>query len=75
MIETIEAITVQSENVTLSLLIWRRFKRSMPGLVERTLDYNPGLSDVGAFLPVGMTVQVPIPAQREPIDITPVRLW
>lgn len=75
MTETTERITVTSENVTLSLIVWRRFKRSMPGLVERTIALNPGLADVGAFLPVGLTINLPIPVEKQNRDVTPIRLW
>ena len=72
---TTEPITVMSEGVTLSLIVWRRFKRPMPGLVEQALDLNPALADAGPFLPVGMTIDLPIPAEKQNADITPVRLW
>lgn len=76
MTDTIEAILIEGEGISVSRLMWRRFHRPMPGLVEQTLSINPGLGDLGAYLPVGTIVNVPVPAtrQREP-DITPVRLW
>lgn len=70
-----EPITVTSENVTLSLIVWRRFKKAMPGLVEQTLELNPALADLGPFLPVGTTFNLPIPAEKQNVDINPVRLW
>lgn len=58
----IETLTVTSEFTTLDLLLWRRYRREVKGLVEDTLDRNPGLSDLGAFLPVGTKVLVDAPA-------------
>lgn len=76
MSETIETITVQIEGVTLSRLLWARFKRPMPGIVERVLSANPRLAALGAVIPVGTAIKVPIPAPRNGnVDITPVRLW
>ena len=62
----IEALIVTTEQTTLDLLLWRRFRREVPGLVEDTLRRNPGLSAIGVFLPIGMavTVQTPAPEPR-----------
>ena len=73
--ETIETITIQGEAITASLLVWRRFKAPMPGLVERLYEINPRLALVGPFLPVGTVISLPIPAPRKEPDVTPVRLW
>lgn len=72
----VEQIEVKSEGWTLSRLIWSRFYRPMPGLVEVVLAANPGLGALGPFLPVGTVVSVPVPATstEEPV-VTPVRLW
>ena len=62
----IETLIVTVEQTTLDLLLWRRFCREVPGLVEDTLRRNPGLAATGVFLPVGMaaTVQTPTPEPR-----------
>lgn len=73
--ETIEEITVRGDAITVSLLVWRRFRRAMPGLVERVLDINPGLAAVGPLIPPGTTVRVPVPAPQPIRDVTPIRLW
>ena len=73
--ETIETVTIEGEAITASLLIWRRFKRPMPGLVERLYELNPRLTLVGPFLPLGTVVRLPIPAAKLEPEITPVRLW
>ena len=57
----VEAVTVQGDGITLSLLVWRRFRRPMPGLVEQILDLNRGLTSLGTVLPVGTVVMIPVP--------------
>jgi phage tail protein X len=58
----IETLKVAAERTPLDLLLWRRYKREVPGLVEQTLQRNPGLARLGAFPPVGATVAVEAPA-------------
>ena len=58
---TIETLDVITERTTLDLLLWRRFRREVPGLVEDTLRRNPGLARLGAILPVGLALQVVVP--------------
>ena len=47
----------------------------MPGLVEQILDLNPGLADLGEFLPVGTTLNMPVPTPRTPAILDPIKLW
>jgi phage tail protein X len=70
-----ETITVAGDDVSVSLIVWRRFKRPMPGLVEMIYDTNPGLADLGHFLPVGTVFALPIPTPREPVILEPIKLW
>lgn len=70
-----ETVTVEGDDLTLSLIVWRRFKRPMPGLVEAILDQNPGLADLGQTLPVGTTFQMPVPVPRDQTVLDPIRLW
>lgn len=70
-----ETVTVEGDDLTLSLIAWRRFKRPMPGLVEAILDQNPGLADLGQTLPVGTTFQMPVPVPRDQTVLDPIRLW
>ena len=58
---TIETLEVITERTTLDLLLWRRFRREVPGLVEDTLRRNPGLARLGTMLPVGLSLQVAVP--------------
>lgn len=55
-----EKIVVSGEGITLPLLIWRRFRKPMPGLVERALDINPGLAAQGPFIAPGTAVLIPV---------------
>ncbi len=71
----VERVTVAGEFITVSLIIWRRFRRPMPGLVEQILDLNPGLAELGPCLPVGTTFDMPVPTPREPAIMDPVKLW
>lgn len=75
MAEITETYTVEGDHVSVSLMVWRRFKRPMPGLVEKIFDTNPGLADLGHYLPVGTVVTMPIPIPREPELLEPIRLW
>ena len=71
---TYETVTIRSEGFTLSRIIWRRFRRPMPGLLERTLSENAGLASAGLLLPVGTTFRLPIP-QETPARVPVIRLW
>ena len=74
--ESIETVTVQTDGMTASLIVWRRFKRAMPGLVERLYQLNPGLGDAGVIIPIGTVIKLPIPASvGGTAEVTPVRLW
>ena len=69
----IETLTVAAEQTTLDLLLWRRFRREVPGLVEDTLRRNPGLANIGVFLLLGMAINVQTPAP-EPRGRTAVQV-
>lgn len=73
----IERIRVVADFSTLSLMIWRRFQRPMPGLVEDTLDRNPGLADLGPHIPVGTEFDLKIETPRKDVAETQeaIRLW
>lgn len=76
MSETYEKVTVLSEGFTVSKIVWRRFKSAAPGLVERTLDHNPGLAALGPILPVGTVFELVIPSPDEERQTVPVRrIW
>jgi phage tail protein X len=73
---TIEVLTVARASCPLDLLLFGRFRREVPGLVEATLTRNPGLAALGPILPIGtrVSVEIPAPAGRAaPREI--VTLW
>lgn len=70
-----ETVRVEGDDLTLSLIVWRRFKRPMPGLVEAILDQNPGLADLGQKIPVGTVFEMPVPVPRDQTVLDPIRLW
>lgn len=73
--QVIETVTVEGDGLTVATLVWRRFKRPMPWLVEVIYDQNPGLADLGQTLPVGTSFEMPIPIPREQQVLDPIRLW
>jgi phage tail protein X len=75
MSDVIERITVEGDGITVSLLVWRRFRRPMLGLVEAILERNPGLAGLGPILPVGTVLEIPVPTPRAPQLLDPIRLW
>ncbi len=72
---TLERHTVSAENLTVSLIVWRRFRRHMPGLVERVLDSNPGLSAHGPYLALGTTLILPIDPPPAIVTTPIVNIW
>ena len=59
---TTETLIVPDPFCPVDLLLYRRFKRAVPGLVEQVLARNPGLAAFGPYPPVGTKVVVDIPA-------------
>ncbi len=71
-----ETVVVKGEAITLSLLVWRRFKRQSMGFVERVLDMNHGLADIGPIIPVGTSIRFPINApELKNNERNVVHLW
>ncbi|MDR8014115.1 tail protein X [Ectopseudomonas guguanensis] len=63
--------TVQGD--TVDAIVWRYYGRTA-GLVERVLDANPGLADLGPVLPNGTLINLPAAApQAEQSQM--VNLW
>jgi phage tail protein X len=75
MSEVLEIVTIRGEGITLDLLLWRRFGRQASSLVERTLELNPGLADVGVDLPLGTRVLLPLPEVATALVAEPVSLF
>ncbi|MDN4572669.1 phage tail protein [Pandoraea cepalis] len=60
------------QNDTVDAICWRYYGRTQ-GVVEQTLEANPGLADHGAILPHGLLIELPDqPAQAEKKT---VQLW
>ena len=59
-----ETLTIPNDQTPVDLLLWRRFRREVPGLVEQTLAQNIGLADLGPFPPPGTKVIVTVPAPQ-----------
>lgn len=57
----IETLRVDRAPCPLDLLLFLRFRREVPGLLEDTLGRNPGLAALGPMLPYGTAVVVAIP--------------
>lgn len=62
-----ERYTVETEGMTLSLILWRRFRRPTSGILEAVLSHsaNQGLADKGPYLPVGTEVFIPTDVMDE----------
>ena len=75
MTTSVEPVTVEGDGLTVSLIVWRRFKAPMPGLVEQVYGINPGLAALGPVLPVGTAFLLPIPTPRSQTVLDPIRLW
>ena len=72
--DVFETITTTSA-MPLSRAVWRRFRREIPGLVERVLRDNPGLAEAGPVLPAGTTFRLYVPpASGETRRVEIVRL-
>ena len=67
-----EILTVAGRPRPLDLLLFRRFGREVPGLVEATYAGNPGLADLGPELPTGTRVAVEVPAPPPAVVRRPV---
>lgn len=73
---TIETLEVTRAFQPLDLLLFQRFKREVPGLLEQSLAGNPGLSTLGVFLPIGTRVRVEVPAPASRPGTRPlITLW
>jgi len=71
-----ETVTVLSDGLMLDQIIWRKFRRPTPGLVEATLKANPGLADLGPNLPSGTVFTIPATEiNRTLTDPAQVLLW
>ena len=68
-------IKVAGDGISVDLLIWRKYTRPMPGLLEQVLDINPGLAALGPILPIGTVVKLPTVKPPPVTELAVVRLW
>lgn len=60
-------MTIKGEGISLDLLLWRIHGVRGQELVEAGLELNPGLSGLGAVLPLGTVVTIPdLPVESRP---------
>jgi phage tail protein X len=76
-----ELFQIMGDGITADLLVWRRYRRPAPGILEIMLDANPQLAFVHRFtpfLPTGLFVRIPIDpdlmAGKPPATLTS-NLW
>lgn len=58
-----ELYRITGDFVTADIVVWRRYKRRAPGIVEALLDGNPQLARIHRytpFIPAGTYVRIPI---------------
>lgn len=72
---TFETYIVQGDGLTVDTIIWQRYRRRTPKLVEQTLDLNPGLADLGPMIPSGTRIRIPVLPPPTAREISVVRLW
>ncbi|WP_127076133.1 tail protein X [Rhodomicrobium lacus] len=70
-----ETVTIRGEGITLDLLLWRKYGRTRPNLVEAALLLNPGLAALGAELPLGTVVTLPDEPEATTTTETAISLW
>ena len=71
----LEIFTVSGDGLMLDAILWRRYRRATPGLLERTLDINPGLAALGPIIPHGTKIMIPIDPVPTPKIIDVIKLW
>ncbi|MFN3892012.1 MAG: phage tail protein [Beijerinckiaceae bacterium] len=69
-----ERVVVSGEGITLSQLIWRKFRVWKPGMVERILDRQGELAEF-IYLPVGSVVEIPIDPPTPRREMSVISLW
>lgn len=67
----IETYVVDGDGVAVDLIVWRRYRRRTPGLVEQVYGLNQGLAALGPLLPRGTIVRIPLD-QSPPVARVPV---
>lgn len=62
-----------SDGDTADYIAWKFYGTQDGQVVERLVDANPGLADIGPLLPAGMVIELP---ELETVGVTQgVKLW
>jgi phage tail protein X len=56
-------------------VLWRRYRRPLAGVTERTLAMNPGVAELGPFIPRGRTLTIPYVAPPGQTRRKVIKLW
>jgi phage tail protein X len=76
MSDEIETVALAGEGMMLDAILWQRFRKPTPGLLEKALDINPGLAALGPMLPHGTIINIPVQRQvAQAPTLAPVSLW
>lgn len=75
MSESIEKIEVTGAGLTISRLIWNRFRAPSPETLGRIYDLNPGLAAAGTHIPIGTVVLLPVPDNSDDQIVEQITLW
>ena len=70
-----ETYVTDGDALPLDTIIWRRYRRQTPGLVEATFTLNPGLADLTPLIPRGTTIMIPVDQPATVTQLPVVRLW
>lgn len=70
-----EVHTVTSDGVTVSKMVWRRFRLPAQGVVEAILNANPGLADLGQTIPLNHSVVFPLDTDQPDARRDVYKLW
>ncbi len=72
---TFETYIVHGDGLTVDAIIWQRYRRRTPKLVEETLELNPGLAELGPIIPSGTRIVIPVPPPPAERQVAVIRLW
>jgi phage tail protein X len=68
---TFRALVIPNDISPVDVVLWRTYRREVPGLLEAALTRNPGLADLGPYPPALTAFVVveppPIAAPSKPV--------
>jgi len=70
-----ESHRIAGEEISASLLIWRRLRLPAPGMIEALLTANRGLADLGQHIPLDTDVAIPIDTDARYGAPAEIALW